>query len=410
MPVQTMLYNKPKDQDGKVWEPAKLAPLIRRFIMTPEPGANGREQYARDLLAVNDAIEFHLYCLQHGAHLALPGMPNNNQALTRKGEAEAFLKQYPAIALHTLDGKPLLKNQKQDYFVANTAHPRWRSRFLEHITEVKRRAPFFKFLFLDDLGTEKRFNYVGYRDIKEFANREVYFEHTCDWLKYTTHQIALPNDLRPGGNLQAPPDQFDDWKRAAGILIIPGGAVLIEWGWANHNGELKREHWNNTLQKADYITSNGGQLNTVIQRNPFAIARGDTQAVDEFEFMLYSQMLVSDGNDGMRVADQYDDFADIPLIREVDAKLGKPLDSYKRDGALYVRPFQNHTVIVDPDNWTYRLQDAPIIVVPPVDPPQPSKVKLSVTLEFEVPAAVASAVQAAFDSLDITVRAVEASS
>jgi hypothetical protein len=403
MPKQVMLYNPGKDQNGKSWEPAKLAPFVDRFIMTP---GLDREDFARKMLAVKEKIEFHLYCLQHGAHLAAPNMPNNNQALTRKGEAEAFLKQYPAIALHTLDGKVLLKNQKQDYFVANTAHPRWRSRYAEHIAEVVKRAPFFKFLFLDDLGTEKRFNYVGYQEIKEFATREAYFEHTCAWLTYTTHQIALPNGLRPGGNLQAPPDQFNDWKRAAGIMIIPDGAVMIEWGWAAHNGDLVRSNWDNTLQKAQYVIENGGQLNTVVQRNPFAIARGDAQAVREFEFILYSQMLVSDGNDGMRVADQYDDFADIPLIREVDGKLGKPLANYKRDGALYVRPFENHTVIVDPDNWTYRLQDAPIIVVPPVDPPQPSTVKMSVTLEFEVPASVASAVQAAFDSLDITVKVI----
>lgn len=398
MPKVAMLYNPPKDENNKPWKPEDLAPHVDRFILTPKAD---REQFARDMIKVNPGIEWHMYVLQHSAHLALPGMPNHNQALTRKGEAEAMLKQYPDIALHTTDGKPIRKNDSRDYLVINTAHEQWRKRFVEHVAEVKARAPFFTHLWLDDLGTESRFNQIGYKTVKEFPTRELYFDHTCNWLTYVRQYAALANGLRFGGNLQAPFNQFTDWQRAAGIMLLAGGNVLIEFAWLNHKGELDYSNWLNTLQKGKFVTENGGQLNTVLQRDPFAIARGEKQAVADFEFALRSQMLISNGEDGMRVADKYEDFANLPAIRGIDTQLGKPKGDYRVEGDWYRRDFENFGIAVNPRTADSKLVEPPIIIDPP---PKPTTVKIELHVEFEAPIAIAAAIQAAWDSHDVTMK------
>lgn len=362
MPKQLALYNPGKDQNGKAWEPELLAPHVDRFIMTP--GVD-REAFARAMMAVNPAIEFHMYLLQHSAHLALPGTPFNNQILTRRGEAESLLKQQAAIALHEAEsGLVILKNKELNYFVANTAHPIWRKLFPERVAEVKKRAPFFTRLWLDDVGTESRFNQVGYKTVKEFPTRELYFNHTCDWLTYARQNAALANGLRFGCNLQAPTEQFEDWKRAAGIMLVSGGDVLIEFAWMDWEGKLTKYNWENTFQKADFVTRNGGQLNTIIQRDPRKLTDLKSQAYREFEFALYSQMLVSNGQDGMRVADQYEYFVDIPAIRGIDALLGKPKGDYRKEGDYYVRDFEKYGIAVNPTTFEHKLVEPPIIVNP----------------------------------------------
>jgi hypothetical protein len=397
LPKVLMLYNPPVDENGKPWKPADLAPLIDRAIWTPEPGDAGREQYAREMLAVNDAIEFHMYVLQHGGHLALPRYPNNNQILTRRGEAENLLKTYPAIALHDAKtGDVILKNEKQDYFVANTAHPKWRSRFIEHVQEVLARADFYTRLWVDDCGTESRFNYTGRKVVKEYPTRELYFDHTCGWLTYLRDQVALANGLRFGANLQAPPDQLEDWKRAAGILLTSGGDVLVEWGWLNHDGEFERSAWDNTLNKGDYATRYGGQFNTVVQRDPRPLKDKSSRAYQEFMFALNSQMLISNGQDGMRVDNDYSRYVHVPEIRQIDLDLGKPLGFYRQVGDHYERDFEKHTIKVYPETQTFEWFDPPVVI-----PPVPELQTFGITVTFDVAAENAAQVKALLDSMQI---------
>jgi hypothetical protein len=374
MPQQLLLYNIPKDENGVLWKPEALAPFVDRAIWTPEPRKGGREDYAREMLKVNKAIEFHLYVLQHGANLALPEMPNNNQICTRKGEAEALLEQHPEIALHDAEtGRVILKNAKEDYFVANTTHPKWRSRFVEHVAEVVARAPFYTYLYLDDVGTQSVFNYLGPTKVKEFPTEDLYFAHTLAYLKWQLVYVAGANGLRMGANLQAPRHRFEAFKQAADVLITDGGAALIEWGWMNHKGELEFANWDNTLQKGEYVIRNGGQLNTVLQRDPRRLLDTKSQAYREFEFALYSQMLISNGEDGMRVAEQYDYFVNIPAIRGIDATLGAAKGEYRKEGDWRRRDFENHGIAVNPQTFEHKLVEPPIVIVdppvPPVEPP-----------------------------------------
>lgn len=398
MPKQLALYNPPFDENGNPWKPADLAAHVDRFILTPEPGAYNREAYARSMIAVNPNIEWHMYVLQHGGHLALPNMPNNNQCLTRRGEAEALLKQYPAIALHDAKtGEVIRKNQRKDYFVANTTHPAWRKRFVEHVAEVKARAPFYTYLFLDDFGTQSVFNYLGETTVKEFPTEDLYFAHTLGYVKWQAEHVARANGLKMGANFQAPRHRFAAFTQAADVLIADGGAVMIEWGWMNHKGELDFANWENTLQKAQHVTENGGQLNTVVQRDPRRLLDTNSQAYKEFEFALRSQMLISNGKDGMRVADDYRYFVNIPAIRGIDTQLGKPKGSYRKEGDYFFRDFENFGVAVNPQTFDSKLVEPPIIVNPP---PQ---VTLNINLQFTVDAAQAAVIQKALDSLDITV-------
>lgn len=395
MPRQAMLYNPPVDENGIPWKAEDLAPFVDDFILTSKPE---RESYALDMLKVNSNITFGLYMLQHAAHLYYRDMPNNNQILNRKGEAKRLILEHPALPLHYPDGKIILKNQKQDYVVVNSAHPIWRKLYPERVAEIVKRAPFYKYLLLDDVGTEKRFNYIGLKDVKEFATRELYFEHTYDWLVYTTQHVALANGLRPGANLQAPANQFEDFKRAAGVLLLGGGHVMQEWYIFNSNGELKTSDWLNSFQKAEYVMANGGKFMGVFQLDPRRLFDQDSDYYRKFEFALRSHMLLDNGKASIRVADQYDIFVNIPAIRGIDTQLGKSKGEYRKEGDYFFRDFENFGVAVNPQTFDSKLVEPPIIVNPPA--PQ---VTLSINLQLELDASVAQAVQQAFTNVDVTV-------
>lgn len=402
MPKVLHLYNPP---EIGVTDPKELAPLVDVFCMTP--GVEDREVFARAMLAVNPKIEFHAYMLNHGVHWT-DGQPNRNQILWNKGEPKAFVANYPKSPLRYPDGKMVFKNEKRDYIIMDTARAEWKFKMKERISVIANRArDIYKGVWYDDIGVEQRANAVGIIETLQYPTREAYFENFLKWLTYSREYVALGNSLRFGGNLQAPANLFEDFKRAAGIMLIGGGNVMIEWYMFNHEGELKKDNWLNSLKKAEYVTKYGGELWGIFQRDPRKLTNTDSREYYEYMFALYSHMLIDNKKSALRVAKDYSLFVDLPEIRGVDNDLGNATGDYHiRVDGWYERSFERQIVAVNPDTWKYALVDAPIIVQPPVDPPQPSKVKLSVTLEFEVPAAVASAVQAAFDSLDITVRAV----
>lgn len=371
MPDVLGLYNPPV---AGITDLKKVARLTDKWCMTP--GAE-REAACEEMLGENDKIEFHGYLLNSGAHLPKAGKPTNrNHILWNEGETAEFLKQYPEAPLRYLEsGEIVMKNALRDYVVFDISYDAWRQKMTERVAVLKKRAPFLKGIWWDDLGVEHRANDVGVIKTEQYPTREKFIPALLSWLAYGSAKVAAPAGLRFGGNLQAPTKYFGDFQKAANIMVADNGfgpgVVLIEWGWFTKGGDLTPDNWLNTFQKGQHVIKAGGELWTVMQLDPRTLQDTQTDHYDRFYLALLSQMLIDErGRTAIRVAKDYDVFDDVPAIRGIDTILGKPKGEVYQDGSWYVRKFEHQTVKVNPSTFKYEMIETPPVITPPVPEPE----------------------------------------
>lgn len=373
MPKVAMLYNEAHTEGGAVIPGGVLAPDIDLYFLTPK---ESRERYAREVLKVNPKTRFLAYVLYNTADISTTDTYGNQPYAP--GEAIALQRQHPDIAmLDSVTRQPIRKGIERPAWLMNFAHPQHRLVLETHMAAVLARAPFFEYVGFDDYST-RAYNYKAsnpeYTSLQFGASRSAeYWQAFLENAKYNRQWIEKTGRGH-AANMNSPVDDamiqrfIDSMSIIAKPLNGKPSIIMMEYWYVDWNGNYHKQNAITSIRRAQAIKKYGGEILATVQLNPFEVNRQRSvngSAYRRFVDSLRALMLVTDGSDYMRVAGSYDDFAAIPEIRDIDTQLGKPIDAVATEsGGVYKRRFEGGTVIVDVNNNTSHVEEAPIVIPP----------------------------------------------
>jgi hypothetical protein len=365
----------------------KIAEAIAYGIITPErdndnPAASGeREDYARELKRLNPRLRLAFYVTTNGGMIADEGAYSNQPFYSR--ELERILKTDPNLAMRDEQGEIIFKGSGDPEHRMAVMNPGYHKPILQekharNMREIKLRTGG---LYDDGFGDDISDKFIAFDRVVEILRTlqygdpfsDEYFDAHVAW-HGMFRQLVIAEGYGYGFNMGGGNNRINDRvarQLDVGLPMANGvpGLAMLEFFYFKKGGIRDAEHMDANMRKAVMIKDRRGRQLFICRVDPRSVQPGAQREQDMKAAVIAAQIVNGGQGTYMRWAANYDQFADVPFVREIGKLTGKPKAGTAgeprriREG-VWERDFENMLLRIDANTNKYEMITSPIIPRP----------------------------------------------